>query len=309
MVEGTSPGDQPREAAAQAGDAAQQASDAATASPTWSRQQTLPPTAPPRAGAGKPLGSQYLLDEVIGAGAAGLVWRGRRRDDHSPIAVKVLRDVYSQEPNAVVRFLRERTTLRELRHPHLVRVHDLVTEADTFAIVMDLVEGEDLRRLTRRGALTRVQALTVLCQISAATAAVHAAGIVHRDIKPENVLVTWPTGAAGQPRAQLTDFGWAWTPDGPLLTQAAQLIGTPAYVAPELVAGRRAEPASDVYALGVTGYELLAGRRPFRAEHTDALLRAHIDTEPPRPHGLSDEVWDLLRQSLAKQPHTRPSAA
>ncbi|MGH3730716.1 MAG: serine/threonine-protein kinase, partial [Micromonosporaceae bacterium] len=282
---------------------------AATASPTWARQETLPPTAPPQSGTGTPLGSRYLLDEVIGTGATGRVWRGRRRDDHSPVAVKVLRADFSAEPDSVVRFLRERTTLRALDHPHLVRVHDLVAEGETLAIVMDLVDGEDLRRLAPRGVLDRAQVLVVLHQVASALAAVHAAGVVHRDVKPENVLVSWPSGAGAAPRARLTDFGLAWAADGPLVTRASQLVGTPAYVAPELVAGRRAGHPSDVYALGITGYELLAGRRPFHAEHTAALLRAHLDTDPSRPPGLEDHLWELLRRCLAKRPEDRPTAS
>ncbi len=281
---------------------------AATASPTWARQETLPPTAPPDAGTGTPLGSRYLLDEVIGTGATGRVWRARRREDGLPVAVKVLREEFSASADAVVRFLRERTTLRSLQHPYLVRVHDLVVEGDTLAIVMDLVTGEDLRALVGRGAITREQVLVVLHQVSAALAAVHAAGVVHRDVKPENVLVDFPSGAAAGPRARLTDFGLAWAGDGPLVTRASQLVGTPAYVAPELVAGRRAGQPSDVYAFGIMAYELLAGRRPFHAEHTAALLRAHLDTEPPRPPDFPDDLWAVVGGCLAKRPEDRPAA-
>lgn len=278
-----------------------------------SEVETLPPTAgtpgrpvPVGDAGSRPLGSGYLLDEVIGAGATGRVWRGRRRADGAPVAVKVLREEFSLEPDAVVRFLRERTTLREIAHPHVVRVHDLVAEGDTMAVVMDLVDGEDLRKLVRRRGLTEQQALAVLSQASAALAAVHAAGVVHRDIKPENVLVTW---VDGEPNARLTDFGLAWVSSGPQLTRSSQLVGTPAYVAPELVAGRRAGTPSDVYALGVTAYELLTGDRPFAAPSTAALLQAHLDAEPARPPGMPDQTWQLLGRCLAKDPADRPTAA
>jgi serine/threonine-protein kinase len=267
---------------------------------------TLPPTVPADPAPGTPLGSRYVLDTVIGSGATGRVWRARRRADDTPIAVKVLRGDFTGDPDAVVRFLRQRTVLHALGHPHLVRVHDLVAEGDVLAIVMDLIEGEDLRRLAARRALRVDQQLTVLGQVADALAAVHAASVVHRDVKPENVLVTWQNA---KPFALLTDFGVARVADGAQLTRMSQLVGTPAYVAPELVAGRAAGPPADLYALGVTLYEVLAGRRPFQAEHPAALLRAHLEVEPARPPGLTDRLWELVRSCLAKEPADRPNAA
>jgi serine/threonine-protein kinase len=149
--------------------------------------------------------------------------------------------------------------------------------------------------------------MVLLGQVAQALAAVHAAGVVHRDVKPENVLVQWRGDA---PHPLLTDFGLAGAAAGPSdLTRLSQLLGTPAYIAPELVAGRSATAATDVYALGVMAYELLAGERPFAAPNTAALLRAHLDTEPVRPARLADPVWELLRAMLAKPPADRPTAA
>ena len=124
----------------------------ATASSPATRLATLPPTSPVATRPGRPLGSRYLLEEPIGRGASGQVWRGRRREDGAPVAVKVLRSELTEEPDSVVRFLRERTTLVGLDHPHLVRVHDLVAEGETLAIVMELVDGATCgRRWTRPG--------------------------------------------------------------------------------------------------------------------------------------------------------------
>ncbi len=272
-----------------------------------SRQETLPPDHPTGpAPDGTPLGSRYVLDEVIGSGATGRVWQGRRRADGAPVAVKVLREEFAKDPDSVVRFLRERNTLRSLDHPHLVRVWDLVAEGDTLAVVMDLISGEDLRRAMRRGAVPPDQAISVLVQVADALAAVHAAGIVHRDIKPENVLLS---PASAGPYARLTDFGLARATDGPAVTRMSQLVGTPAYIAPELVAGRDATGAVDVYAMGITAYELLSGRRPFEASNTAALLRAHLDEVPSRPPELSEPMWRLVEACLAKDPEVRPSAA
>src|SRR5262249_43741285 len=135
---------------------------------------------------GTPLGSGYVLDHAIGQGAYGRVWYGRRRGDGSPVAIKVLRSEYLTDPDVLARFLRERTMLMGLHHPHLVAVEDLVVEGDTAAVVMELVDGHDLRRVGRQGRLDVDGALTVLAQVAHALAYIHAAGILHRDIKPEN---------------------------------------------------------------------------------------------------------------------------
>jgi serine/threonine protein kinase len=276
------------------------------------RRDTVPPTAPiPPADAvqGRPLGSGYVLQELIGRGATGQVWRGVRRADGRAVAVKVLRSELAEDPEAVTRFLRERTTLVGITHPHLVQVRDLVAEGSTLAIVMDLVDGPDLRRLLAAadgGRLDPVTAVTLLAQVAAGLAAVHAAGIVHRDVKPENVLVE-RSGAAHH--ARLTDFGVARLPAGQALTGMGRLTGTPEYVAPELATGRVAAPASDVYSFGVVAYEILAGRRPFDAPNPIAVLRAHVEDEPSRPAELAEPVWKVIRSCLAKEPADRPSAA
>ncbi|HSV67406.1 MAG TPA: serine/threonine-protein kinase [Mycobacteriales bacterium] len=276
-----------------------------TAPSPAARLATLPPTSPVITRPGRPLGSRYLLEEPIGRGASGQVWRGRR-DDGTPVAVKVLRSELTEEPDSVVRFLRERTTLVGLHHPHLVGVHDLVVEGDTFAIVMELVDGADLRQAVDSPRPSGRTATVVLGQVASALAAVHAAGIIHRDLKPENILVT---GEGDDVFARLTDFGIAWTAGAAALTRLSRVVGTPAYVAPELVSGRPATAAADVYALGVVAYELLTGNRPFDGEHPAALLRAHLADKPARPRDLPAPVWRVVAACLDKEPAARPTAA
>jgi serine/threonine-protein kinase len=274
------------------------------------RVETRPPTAPlpmaPVDGGGRPLGSSYLLDSQIGRGATGQVWRARRRDNGAPVAVKMLRSDLADDPETVTRFLRERAALTRLRHPNLVRVHDLVAEGGTLAIVMDLVDGADLRRTIAGGGIARADALRLLAQVASALCAVHGAGIVHRDLKPENVLVEW---SGGETVARLTDFGIARAAGDPLLTRSSRILGTPAYLAPELAAGRPAAAASDVYSFGVMAYELLTGRRPFEGDNAVALIRAHIEQSPARPADLPGDVWRVVERCLAKAPEVRPSAA
>jgi serine/threonine-protein kinase len=267
------------------------------------RIETLPPTLGPSTAT--PLGSEYLLEQVIGSGATGRVWQGRRRGDGTPVAVKVLRGEFAEDPIAVTRFLRQRTVLKGLDHPHLVPVRDVVAEGDVLAIVMDLVDGEDLRGVLKAGTLHPGQYLAVLGQAAGALAAVHAAGVTHRDVKPENILVD---RRGVEPHALLTDFGLAGIADAATLTRMSQVLGTPAYIAPETVSGRPVGPPADVYAIGVTLYEALAGRRPFVASNPHALMRAHIEDEPERPPALTGDVWDLVRSCLAKDPAARPDA-
>nr|MDQ2839381.1 serine/threonine-protein kinase [Actinomycetota bacterium] len=138
---------------------------------------------------GRPLGSSYLLLDRLGAGSSGQVWRAQRRWDGGFVAVKVLRPELADDPDAVARFVRERTTLVGLDHPNLVPIFDLVAEGGTLAIVMELVNGADLRSILRRGALPPAEACGLVAQAAAGMAAVHRAGVVHRDLKPENVLV------------------------------------------------------------------------------------------------------------------------
>ncbi len=275
----------------------------------YDQLETRPPTAPlpvvPTPAGGRALGSNYLLDSRIGRGATGQVWRGRRRDNGRPVAVKVLRSDLADEPETVARFLRERTTLTRVRHRNVARVHDLVAEGETLAIVMDLVDGEDLRGTMAAGGLAEAEAVALLAQVADGLAAVHDAGIVHRDVKPENVLVE---RRAAQPVARLTDFGIARAAGDSSLTRATRLMGTTAYLAPELAAGRPATSASDVYSFGVMAYELLAGRRPFDGDNDAALLRAHLELPPTRPADLSEPLWATVDSCLAKAPEARPTA-
>ena len=253
-----------------------------------------------------PLGSRYVLDYPVGQGSFGRVWRGRRTSDGTLVAIKVPRERYVGDPDVTARFLRERTMLQALSHPHLVTVYDLVVEGDTLAVVMEFVQGQDLRQLASTAGIETDHALTVLAQVAHALAYIHANGVLHRDIKPENILVG---RRQGQPWAQLTDFGLAWVADGRHLTGSSALVGTPAYLAPELLTGRPYGPAVDVYALGVTAYELLCGQRPFDGENPLGVMRAHLEDQPGRPDSMAEEHWRVVRACLAKRPQERPTSA
>ncbi|WP_164903867.1 serine/threonine-protein kinase [Nonomuraea polychroma] len=244
-----------------------------------------------------------LLDE-IGAGAMGTVWRARQRDTGDTVAVKLLRESFAGDQDLVLRFVQERNMMRTLRHPNIVTVRDFVIEGERLALVMDLVEGGDLRTLLQqRGTLPPAEMARLMAQVADALAFAHEVGIVHRDIKPGNVLID---GATGQVR--LTDFGVARIVHGPGLTQTTSIIGTPAYLSPEVAEGSAPTPAVDVYALGLIVYELLAGRPPFVGDHPMALLRQHATAMPRRLPGMPDALWSVISACAAKDPAGRPGA-
>ncbi|WP_018501228.1 serine/threonine-protein kinase [Parafrankia discariae] len=254
------------------------------------------------------LGSQYVLHAPLGRGATGEVWRGEREADGTAVAAKILRAELADDSDVVERFLRERELLLGFDHPHLVKVRDLVAEGGGLAIVMDLVDGVDLRKYLRaRDVLAPREAVSLLGQVLDALAAVHRAGVVHRDIKPDNILID--TTDPDRPRAMLTDFGIARLAHGPSMTRLTGLIGTPRYMAPELSEGTRATPAADLYSIGIVLYELLAGRPPFNADHPIAMLRAHLEQTPPPLEELPGTLWATIARLLAKAPADRPATA
>jgi serine/threonine-protein kinase len=249
-------------------------------------------------------GSRYLLGELIGRGAVGRVYHGCLREGGAAVAVKLLRDELTDQPDVVARFVQERNLLRGVDHPNLVRIRDLVVDGDDLGIVMDFVAGGDLRRAFP-GACAPAQAGRLVAQLADGLACVHEAGVVHRDIKPENVLVQ--PGPDGGLVARLTDFGVSRL-IGSTMTKVTSLIGTPGYMAPEVGGGAPAKAPADVYALGVVLFELCTGQAPFVADNPLALLRAHADDPVPRPVGMPQPLWCLLVRMLAKDPAARPTA-
>ncbi|MFJ1804589.1 MULTISPECIES: serine/threonine-protein kinase [unclassified Streptomyces] len=256
------------------------------------------------------IGSRYTAHQILGRGSAGTVWLGEGPD--GPVAVKLLREDLASDEELVGRFVQERTALLGLEHPHVVSVRDLVVDGNDLALVMDLVRGTDLRtRLERDRRLAPEAAVAIVADIAEGLAAAHAAGIVHRDVKPENILLDMqgPLGPGGSHRALLTDFGVAKLIDTPKRTRATKIIGTPDYLAPEIVEGLPPRASVDIYALATVLYELLAGFTPFGGGHPGAVLRRHVtESVAPLP-GITDELWQLIVQCLAKAPASRLRAS
>ncbi|MFF9273522.1 serine/threonine-protein kinase [Streptomyces griseosporeus] len=256
------------------------------------------------------IGSRYTAHQILGRGSAGTVWLGEGPD--GPVAIKLLREDLASDEELVGRFVQERTALLGLEHPNVVSVRDLVVDGNDLALVMDLVRGTDLRtRLERERRLAPEAAVAIVADVAEGLAAAHAAGVVHRDVKPENVLLDMqgPLGPGGSHPALLTDFGVAKLIDTPKRTRATKIIGTPDYLAPEIVEGLPPRAAVDIYALATVLYELLAGFTPFGGGHPGAVLRRHVtETVVPLP-GIPDELWQLLVQCLAKAPASRLRAS
>ncbi|MFI6087488.1 serine/threonine-protein kinase [Streptomyces sp. NPDC051218] len=256
------------------------------------------------------IGSRYTAHQILGRGSAGTVWLGEGPE--GPVAIKLLREDLASDQELVGRFVQERTALLSLDHARVVGVHDLVVDGNDLALVMDLVRGTDLRtRLDRERRLAPESAVAIVADVADGLAAAHAAGIVHRDVKPENVLLDMqgPLGPGGSHPALLTDFGVAKLIDSPRRTRATKIIGTPDYLAPEIIEGLPPRAAVDIYALATVLYELLAGFTPFGGGHPGAVLRRHVtETVVPLP-GIPDELWQLMVQCLAKAPASRLRAS
>ncbi|NUV43647.1 serine/threonine-protein kinase [Streptomyces sp. CAI-24] len=265
----------------------------------------------------RPVGSKYLLEEPLGRGATGTVWRARQRETAGAeaavagqpgetVAIKVLKEELANDADVVMRFLRERSVLLRLTHPNIVRTRDLVVEGDLLALVMDLIDGPDLHRYLREnGPLTPVAASLLTAQIADALAASHSDGVVHRDLKPANVLLDERDGGM---TPMLTDFGIARLADSPGLTRTHEFVGTPAYVAPESAEGHPQTSAVDIYGAGILLYELVTGRPPFAGGTALEVLHRHLSEEPRRPSTVPEPLWTVIERCLSKDPDRRPSA-
>ena len=254
------------------------------------------------------LGDRYELQRLIAAGGMGQVWRGLDTALHRPVAVKVLRSEYTGDPTFLERFRAEAQHAASLSHPNVAAVFDYGEEiaqdgtGETLAyLVMELVEGEPLSALlAREGRLDTATTLSFLRQTAFALAEAHSAGMVHRDVKPGNILVR-PDGSV-----KITDFGIAWSARSVALTRTGQVIGTPQYLSPEQAEGRAATPASDVYALGLIGYECLTGHPAFDGDNAVTIALKQVRQEPePLPSTVPVDVRRLIGRSLAKDPATR----
>ncbi len=270
---------------------------------------------------GEIVSGRYRISTYLGQGAAGEVYGAEDLHLRSRVALKVLRPGASRDPQSIERFKREILLARRVSHPNVCRIFDLgIHEVSgggegswqsLLFLTMEWLEGETLsRRIQEAGGFDEGPAVAIVRQLTRGLAAAHDAGIVHRDLKSSNILLV--PGADGE-RAVITDFGLArsshQSAEGLTLTEAGGLLGTPAYMAPEQVAGLPATAASDIYALGVVLYEMLTASLPF---HGDSPLEVAVKRlrEPPTPietyrAGISARFRETIERCMAQEPERR----
>ena len=261
-----------------------------------------------RAHVERALSAQYELDREIGRGGMGIVYRAKDRRLKRMVAVKLLPPELAFRGDIRTRFLREAETAAQLSHPNIVPIYAVDERDGLVYFVMGYVEGENLAtRIGERGPLPVDETRRILREVSDALAYAHGRNVVHRDIKPDNILL------AADGRAMVTDFGIARavTDSGDSrLTATGMAIGTPAYMAPEQAAGDRdLDGRTDLYSLGVVGYQMLTGEPPFKAGNTPAMLVKHL-SEPPVPvaerrSGIPEDLSRVIMTLLEKEPDNR----
>ncbi|MDQ4501528.1 serine/threonine-protein kinase [Sinomonas sp. ASV322] len=251
------------------------------------------------------LGSRYHLESRIAIGGMGEVWNARDEVLGRNVAIKILKEEYAGDPGFLQRFRNEAQHTALLNHSGIANVFDYGEDSGSAYLVMELVPGEPLSSiLEREKVLSPDRTLNIMAQTARALAVAHARGLVHRDIKPGNLLIT-PDN-----RVKVTDFGIARLADQVPLTQTGQVMGTAQYLAPEQATGQQATGSSDIYSLGVIGYECLTGHRPFSGESQIAIALAQVnDAPPPLPEQVPAPVRALLMSMLSKDPRNRPANA
>jgi serine/threonine protein kinase len=251
------------------------------------------------------LGGRFQLTTRIAIGGMGEVWKAKDLVLGRIVAIKVLKEEYTGDPGFLQRFRAEARHTALLNHVGIANVFDYGEEEGSAYLVMELVPGQPLSSIIEHEqVLSPDRTLSIIAQTARALSIAHAQGLVHRDVKPGNLLIT-PDG-----RVKVTDFGIARLADQVPLTQTGQVMGTAQYLAPEQATGQTATGSSDIYSLGVIGYECLTGHRPFSGESQIAIALAQVnDAPPPLPESLPAPVRALLMSMLAKDPKNRPANA
>jgi formylglycine-generating enzyme required for sulfatase activity/tRNA A-37 threonylcarbamoyl transferase component Bud32 len=255
------------------------------------------------------LGPAYAVEGRIGQGGFASVYLVRDLALKRALAVKALSPDLLRSATAMTRFQREAETVAQLSHPHIVPLHFIGHTADVFYLAMAYVEGESLAaRLARDGTLDPATTTRILSEVASALDLAHRRGVIHRDIKPHNILLERDSG-----RALLTDFGIARTAKGVSLTASGEVLGSPTYISPEQLAGEPVDGRADLFALGVVGYEMLAGRLPFAgAIPTELLGERGAEAVEPVEHARPDAPPDLaaaINRCLAREPARRFASA
>ena len=249
----------------------------------------------------------YILHEELGRGGMAVVYRATHPQTREEVALKQLLPQFTADEQSLHRFLMETELLRQLDHPNIIRIIDAgdINRCPYYA--MELIKGQSLSDVMReKGRLSNTEVRLIGGAVARALARAHAAGVIHRDIKPSNVMLT----STGIPK--LTDFGIARRLDSPHLTRTGVIIGTPAYMSPELCHGQNSGAASDIYSFGATLYAMLCGRPPFCGDNIHATMNMIVNLPPTDVRTLcntaEDELGGLIMRCLQKDPEKRPAS-
>ncbi len=256
----------------------------------------------------KILNNRYELEQKIGEGGMARVYRGRDLRLNRRVAVKVLHNHYASDVGFLRRFHHEAQAAASLRHSNIVDVYDVGQDGDIHYIVMEHVDGSDLKNAILQSAPFPVDhAVAIAVDVAEGLDAAHRLGMVHRDIKPQNIIVS-PDG-----QVKIMDFGIAKSNLSTALTETGVTFGTADYISPEQARGQAATPQSDIYSLGVTLYEMLTGRLPFNGDSSIAVAMQHVGDDPPFPRMFNPRIPPQLEQlvlrMLSKNPAERPASA
>ena len=277
-----------------------------------SKEEPPPPGEPPPSGLPWELSQGTLLQdstgdrpgfrilERLGEGVTSVVYRAQGPDGE--VALKLLKPQQFRDGQAQARFRREMTSLCRLRHPNIPILYEFGESQGMGYLVMELLSDQTLSQRLQAGPLEETAAVDLLRTLTGALAFCHAQQVLHRDLKPDNVLF----GLDGRPR--LSDFGLARPHDASTLTVEGTMLGTPAYMAPEVAQGQPGDERSDLYSLGCLAYHLLAGQPPFTGDNPLAIVVQQISSPPPPLSGISSPLWGWLERCLAKLPEDRFSS-
>ncbi len=268
---------------------------------------------------GKVVAHKYSVEQCIGEGGMGRVYRARQLVLDKRVVLKVLHQELLSDARTVARFQREARAASRLNHPNSINILDFgVAEDGELFIAMEYVDGHDLHHLlTHEWPLSEPRIIRIVSQVLSALADAHSAGVIHRDLKPENVMVE-PRRGGESDVVKVLDFGIAKIVDtaeaGPALTRAGFVCGTPEYMSPEQAKGAPLDARSDLYSVGVLLFQLVTRRLPFEADTAVGFATKHLTEAPPhparvRPGGCSPELEALILQALSKDPAARPQTA
>lgn len=251
------------------------------------------------------LEERYQVLKELGRGGMGIVFQAHDKRLNEQVAIKILSPLLSNDTEALERLKREVSAARRITHPNIIRIHDISEAKGLHFVSMEFFHGENLKEYIRRNApISAMQAFQIASQICDGMDAAHHQGVIHRDLKSQNIIIN----SAGQ--IKIIDFGLAHTAQLQGMTATGLIMGTPEYMAPEQVSGKRVDERADIYSLGIILYELFTGRVPFTGDSAIAVGFKQMKEDPPRPRDLNPQISPaveaVILKALEKDPVMRP---